>query len=340
MNDALEVLRNKAIPEIASAKSEPELQQIKARFLGRKGELTALLKELGALPPEQRREAGARLNQVKDELEALLQQQASVLHEQGLKRLAASRVDITLPGRPTGRGHIHPISQVLFDIEDIFLGLGFDIEDGPEVEDDFHNFEALNLPEGHPAREMQDTFYVGPLTVLRTHTSPVQIRTMERRDPPLRIIAPGAVYRSDMDMTHTPMFHQVEGLMVDDRVSMTDLKGILVEFVRRMFGPQSDIKFRASFFPFTEPSAEVDMLCHVCHGSGCRTCKHTGWIEIGGCGMVNPAVFRKVGRPEYDPSRIRGFAFGMGIERIAMLKYGFTDIRQLFENDVRLLQQF
>jgi len=339
VQEALQDLKSRALNELATVTSEPVLAQVKARYLGKKGELTALMKGLGQMAAEARRDAGQQLNVVKDELEAAFEARLQLLRDTGLTRLQSKQVDISLPGRPLSAGRLHPLTRVLHEIEDIFLGLGFDIEEGPEIEDDFHNFEALNLPPGHPAREMQDTFYVSSDLVLRTHTSPVQVRVMESRDPPLRIIAPGPVYRSDMDMSHSPMFHQVEGLMVDDRVSMTDLKGVLLEFVRRLFGAKVEVKFRASFFPFTEPSAEVDMLCFLCLGQGCRTCKHTGWIEIGGCGMVNPAVFRKIGRAEYDPSRVRGFAFGMGIERIAMLKFGVADIRLLFENDLRMLHQ-
>lgn len=340
VEETLEALKGRALSELSGAANEPALVQIKARYLGKKGELTARMKGISQLPVEQRREAGQLLNVLKDELEVAFDARVTQLREVGLSQLEARRPDITLPGRPLTHGHVHPISQTMHEMEDIFIGLGFDVEEGPDIEDDFHNFEALNLPPGHPARELQDTFYLSQDLLLRTHTSSVQVHTMLNREPPLRIIAPGAVYRSDMDISHTPMFHQVEGLMVDERVSMSDLKGVLLEFVRRMFDPRVGIRFRASFFPFTEPSAEVDVSCFICYGQGCRTCKHTGWIEIGGCGMVNPAVFRKIGRPEYDPERIRGFAFGMGIERITMLKLGIPDCRFLYENDLRMLHQF
>jgi phenylalanyl-tRNA synthetase alpha chain len=340
LEETLDALKARALRELAEAGSEPLLLQVKARYLGKKGELTARMKGLAQLPPEERRLAGQQLNVLKDELEAAFSDRAAGLRQIGLTRLETNRPDISLPGRPLAAGHVHPIEQVLEAMEDIFLGLGFSIEEGPDVEDDFHNFEALNMPPGHPAREMQDTFYLTSNLLLRTQTSAAQVHTMLAQEPPLRIISPGAVYRSDMDISHSPMFHQVEGLMVDDRVSMTDLKGVLLEFARRMFGPETGVRFRASFFPFTEPSAEIDISCFICYGQGCRTCKHSGWIEIGGCGMVNPEVFRKLERPEYDPARIRGFAFGLGVERITMLKLGIADIRTLFENDVRLLHQF
>lgn len=340
MDDALESLTARAVQAMAGATSEPLLVQAKANYLGKKGELTALLKTLGGLSPEERRIFGQRLNDAKTVLEQAFEARLEALKASGLETLAANRPDLSLPGRSLAQGRLHPIAQVMNEIEDLFVSLGFDVQEGPDVEDEWHNFEALNLPEGHPARDMQDTFYLSPGMLLRTHTSPVQIRTMLSQEPPLRMIAPGTVYRSDFDPTHSPMFHQVEGLMVDDKVSMADLKGVLLQFVRGLFGPSVDIKFRASFFPFTEPSAEVDMLCFQCHGSGCRLCKDTGWIEIGGCGMVNPEVFRFLDRPAYDPTRIRGFAFGMGIERIAMLRLGINDIRLLYENDLRLLRQF
>lgn len=340
VHDELSSIQSRALDELKVAPNEPQLVQIKARYLGKKGELTAQMKSLGTLPPEERRAFGARLNEVKDALEAAVEARLAELQAQGLQVLASNRPDLTLPGRPLPSGRVHPLTLVMEEIEDAFLSLGFDIQDGPDVEDEWHNFESLNIPEGHPAREMQDTFYLTNGYVLRTHTSPVQMRTMRAQEPPIRMIAPGTVYRSDYDATHSPMFHQFEGLVVDRDISLADLKGVLLQFVRRMFGPQTDIKFRASFFPFTEPSAEIDMLCFQCHGKGCRLCKDTGWIEIGGCGMVNPEVFRFVGKDSYDPSRVQGFAFGMGIERIAMLRYQFNDIRHLFENDLRLLHQF
>ena len=345
LESGLASIQSRALDELRAAPNEPLLVQVKARYLGKKGELTAQMKRLGTLPPDERRGFGAQVNQVKEALEAAFEARLQSIQAQGLQTLASNRPDLTLPGRPLPAGRVHPLTRVMEEIEDAFLSLGFDIQDGPDIEDDWHNFEALNIPEGHPAREMQDTFYLqaryeGKPLVLRTHTSPVQMRTMLAQDPPLRMIAPGTVYRSDYDATHSPMFHQFEGLVVDKGVSLSDLKGVLLQFVRRMFGPQTDIKFRASFFPFTEPSAEIDMLCFQCGGKGCRLCKDTGWIEIGGCGMVNPEVFRFVGKESYDPANVQGFAFGMGIERIAMLKYQFNDIRHLFENDLRLLHQF
>lgn len=340
MDATLETLKLEALQAFASAPSEPALIQVKARFLGRKGELTAQMKRLGQLAPDEKRSFGAALNDVKDALEAACDARLQALQQAGLQALQARRPDLTLPGRRVRPGRAHPMAQIMEEIEDAFLALGFDVCEGPDVEDEWYNFEALNMPEGHPARDMQDTFYLAPGLLLRTHTSPVQIRTMLAQDPPLRMIAPGAVYRSDYDITHSPMFHQVEGLMVDRKVSMADLKGVLLQFCRKIFHEKVDVRFRASFFPFTEPSAEVDMLCFQCMGSGCRLCKGSGWIEIGGCGMVNPEVFRQVGRDAYDPERIQGFAFGMGIERITMLKLGLNDIRLLFENDLRLIHQF
>lgn len=340
VDDTLHALEQSALQELQQATSEPQLIQIRARYLGKKGELTAQLKTLGQLSLEERRTFGARLNEVKTRLEQAADDRLTALKSLALASLATNRPDLTLPGRPTRQGRLHPVYQILEEVEDVFIRLGFDLCEGPDIEDDWHNFGALNIPEGHPAREMQDTFYLEKGLVLRTHTSPVQIRTMLAQKPPVRMIAPGTVYRSDFDATHSPMFHQIEGLLVDEQVSLAELKGILLQFVRCLFGPSVDIRFRASFFPFTEPSAEIDMLCFQCLGKGCRLCKDTGWIEIGGSGMVNPAVFQAIGSPDYDPVRIKGFAFGMGIERIAMLKLGINDIRYLYDNDLRLLHQF
>jgi len=314
--------------------------QARARFLGKKGLVSSLFQQLGRLDKAARRQRGQELNALKERIEGVFEARKAAIRDEALERMAARPIDLSLPARRPARGRIHPILQTLREIEDIFISMGFDIEEGPDIEDDFHNFEGLNIPADHPARDMHDTFYLSNGLVLRTHTSPVQMRTMKRRDPPLRIIAPGRVYRADLDMSHSPMFHQVEGLMVDQDISMADLKGVLLEFARRLFGADVRIRFRASFFPFTEPSAEVDVLCFLCKGEGCRTCQDTGWLEILGSGMVNPAVFRHVGRPEYDPEGVTGFAFGVGIERIAMLRHGIPDIRTLFENDLRVLHQF
>ncbi len=323
---------------IARAESSADLEQLRVRYLGRQGRLTLLLRSLGALPARERPLVGAAANEAKRELEALLELRLGETREaERRQERARQRLDLTLPGRRPPMGSRHPLTQVQGEIVGIFAGLGFSVAEGPEVEDDYHNFEALNIPRDHPARDMQDTFYLSEDTLLRTHTSPVQIRTMQAQRPPVRIICPGRVYRRDADITHSPMFHQVEGLAVDRHVSMADLKGTLELFARQMFGPRSKIRFRPSFFPFTEPSAEVDVVCFLCGGGGCRVCKQSGWLEILGSGMVHPQVLRNVG---YDPEEVTGWAFGMGIERIAMLKYGVDDIRLFFENDVRLLRQF
>ena len=338
MREQLEQLRLEAVEAVRAADSEERLNEIRVRFLGRKGELTALMKGLGALPPEERPLVGQVVNCVKAELEALLEQ--ALVRERDAatrRRLVTERVDITLPGRRSRQGSKHPVTLVIEEITGIFAGLGFSVAEGPEIEHDWYNFEALNFPPEHPARDMQDTFFVEQEMLLRTHTSPVQIRTMLKQKPPVRIIAPGTVYRCDSDATHSPMFHQIEGLMVDSRISFADLKGILTTFTNQLFGQKTGVRLRPSFFPFTEPSAEVDIACVICGGSGCRVCKQSGWLEILGAGMVDPEVFRHVG---YDSEQISGFAFGMGIERIAMLKYGISDMRLLFENDIRFLKQF
>ncbi|WP_305732343.1 phenylalanine--tRNA ligase subunit alpha [Trichlorobacter ammonificans] len=338
MREQLEHLRQQTVRAIQATEGEEGLHEIRVRVLGRKGELTGLMKGLGALSAEERPLVGQMVNSVKDELEQLLEhalvraREAATTH-----RLAAERIDVTLPGRGGRRGSKHPVTLVIEEISEIFAGLGFSVAEGPEIEHDWYNFEALNFPPEHPARDMQDTFFVENELLLRTHTSPVQIRTMLKQKPPLRIIAPGTVYRCDSDATHSPMFHQIEGLMVDAKVSFADLKGILTTFTNQLFGQTTGVRLRPSFFPFTEPSAEVDIACVICGGSGCRVCKQSGWLEILGAGMVDPEVFRHVG---YDPEQISGFAFGMGIERIAMLKYGISDMRLLFENDVRFLTQF
>ncbi|MDJ0834514.1 MAG: phenylalanine--tRNA ligase subunit alpha [Gammaproteobacteria bacterium] len=332
-------LLQSATAAIAVAEDLTALDNLRVQYLGKKGEITLQLKNLGQLPPEQRREAGQEINKVKQVIQQTLETRKSVLNDAEINaRLAAETVDVTLPGRRVNQGGLHPVTLTMNRIDHMFAKLGFDIAKGPEVEDDFHNFEALNIPEHHPARAMHDTFYFDAKTLLRTHTSPVQIRTLEKQAPPVRVIAPGRVYRCDSDLTHTPMFHQVEGLLVDENVSFADLKGTLHEFLK-LFFEQEDLKtrFRPSYFPFTEPSMEVDISCVMCGGKGCRVCSHTGWLEILGCGMVHPEVFRHTG---IDPEQYTAYAFGLGVERMAMLRYGVNDIRLFFENDLRFLQQF
>jgi phenylalanyl-tRNA synthetase alpha chain len=328
-----------AAEELERAASRQDLEQVRVKYLGKKGALTQLLRSVPALPPAERPMIGRETNEAKAEIEAALAARLSAVDQiERRARLAADRVDLTLPGRRTIPGSRHPLALVLDEIIDVFVGLGFAVADGPEVESDYYNFEALNIPRDHPARDMQDTFYVSEDVLLRTHTSPVQIRTMIMQKPPVRIIVPGRVYRRDaLDMTHSPVFHQVEGLAVDRDISMGDLRGTLELFAREMFGPDSRIRFRPSFFPFTEPSAEVDVLCFGCKGAGCRICKGSGWLEILGSGMVHPQVLRTVG---YDPEEVTGWAFGMGVERVAMLRYGIDDIRLFYENDLRFLSQF
>ena len=324
--------------ELERARTSQDLDQVRVRYLGKKGLLTQFLRSMPSLPPAERPEVGREANEAKAAIEADLGRRlAEVQSGERQARLAAARVDLTLPGRRVVAGAVHPLSRVLDEIIDVFVGLGFAVAEGPEVESDYFNFEALNIPKDHPARDMQDTFYVEEEILLRTHTSPVQIRTMTRQQPPVRIICPGKVYRRDADITHSPMFTQVEGLAVDRGISMGDLKGTLELFARELFGPESRIRFRPSFFPFTEPSAEVDVLCFLCKGGGCRVCKASGWLEILGSGMVHPRVLETVG---YDPEEVTGWAFGMGVERVAMLKYGIDDIRLFFENDLRFLAQF
>jgi phenylalanyl-tRNA synthetase alpha chain len=334
----LEELQKKAEEELSRAGTEEELLVIKTKYLGRKGLLTGLLRNITSLPTEERALFGKRSNEVKDiltaKIEDILQDIASRKRDETLLR---ERIDVTLPGRGIRYGRIHPVTQVSREICDIFAGLGFSVVEGPEVELDYYNFEALNIPKDHPARDMQDTFYVEENIVLRTHTSPVQIRTMEKQKPPVRILSPGRVYRPDSDVSHTPMFHQIEGLLVDRGITFGDLKGVLTFFIKKVFGEETAIRFRPSFFPFSEPSAEVDIQCVMCHGTGCRVCGQSGWLEILGSGMVDPEVFKNVG---YDPEEVSGFAFGLGLERIAMLKYGVSDIRLFFENEWRFLEQF
>lgn len=335
MKDQLLSIKEQALKEIESVDDLSSLETFRVKYLGKKGLVTSLLKGLGSLSAEERPEIGKLANQIKSDLSDLLEDTRAKLATKEEKR--ESFLDITLPGRKPYRGHLHPINRVNREICDIFVQMGYSIVKGPNVELDYYNFEALNLPKDHPARDMQDTFYVSDNVVLRTHTSPMQVRVMEKQKPPVAIIAPGKVYRSDSDVSHTPMFQQVEGLLVDKGITFGDLKGTLTSFVHRMFGPDIGLRFRPSFFPFTEPSAEVDIECVICGGEGCRTCSNTGWLEILGAGMVDPAVYKFV---DYDPEIYSGFAFGVGIERMAMLKYGIDDIQLFYKNDMRFLRQF
>lgn len=340
MLKAIEAIRGAALARVAAATTSEELETIRIQYLGKKGELTQVLRGMGKLPPGERPRVGQLANQVREELEKALREAGENLsHQEQAQRLRAEAIDVTLPGRPVANGHRHPLYQVLNEIKAVFIGLGFDVAEGPEVESDYYNFEALNLPKDHPARDMQDSFYITGDILLRTHTSPVQARVMEARRPhvPIRIIAPGKVYRRDDDATHSPLFHQVEGLLVDRRVTFGDLKGTLMAFLQQIFGDRVKVRFRPSYFPFTEPSAEVDISCVMCGGSGCRVCSHTGWLEILGCGLVHPKVLSMSG---YDPEEVSGFAFGLGVERVAMLKYGIDDLRLFYENDLRFLGQF
>ncbi|MCU7808083.1 MAG: phenylalanine--tRNA ligase subunit alpha [Candidatus Thiodiazotropha sp. (ex Semelilucina semeliformis)] len=334
----LQSLIDQAEKAIASADNLSALDEIRVSYLGKSGQLTAQLKKLGTLPPEQRPQAGQAINKAKQSLQQAIEKRKAVMEQEALAaRLASEKIDVTLPGRGLNRGGLHPVTRTLDRIERLFAHAGFDVAEGPEIEDDYHNFEALNIPAHHPARAMHDTFYFDAHLLLRTHTSPVQIRTMEHEGPPMKIIAPGRVYRCDSDLTHTPMFHQVEGLLVDENVSFADLKGVLYDFLSSFFERELELRFRPSYFPFTEPSAEVDIECVMCGGEGCRVCSHTGWLEVLGCGMVHPEVFRHVG---IDSEKYTGYAFGMGVERLTMLRYGVNDLRLFFENDLRFLKQF
>jgi phenylalanyl-tRNA synthetase alpha chain len=341
-------IRGEAQAAIEAAPSAAALEELRVRYLGRKSELTGMLRSIGELPPEQRGPVGKGANEVKNALEALLEQRTAALQGAELdERLRTDAVDVTLPGDPPAApGHLHLVTQTRREIEDVFLGLGFSVAEGPEVEFDYYNFTALNHPPDHPARMLQDTFYMADEVLLRTHTSPVQVRSMEAQKPPIYIVVPGKTYRRDSDATHTPMFHQVEGLAIDEDITLADLQGVLLEFARAIFGPEREIRLRPHYFPFTEPSVEVDVSCFNCAGSGwvgadpCRLCKGSGWIEILGSGMVDPNVLGFVAEGGYDPERVQGFAFGMGIERIAMLKHGVPDLRLFFDNDVRFLEQF
>ncbi len=323
---------------VAGAQTTAQLDAVRVRYLGKKGELTAQLKALGKVPESERPQKGRAINQAKQQLSALLESRRRELESASLRaQLEREKIDVTLPGRGIAGGGLHPVTRTLQRIESLFAQMGFSVAEGPEIEDDYHNFEALNIPAHHPARAMHDTFYFDAHRLLRTHTSPVQIRVMERQAPPLRIIAPGRVYRCDSDLTHTPMFHQVEGLLIDTDVSFADLKGTLYQFLQHYFEKDLQIRFRPSYFPFTEPSAEADIECVICEGQGCRVCSHTGWLEVLGCGMVHPKVFEYA---KIDNEKYTGYAFGMGVERLAMLRYGVDDLRLFFENDLRFLKQF
>jgi phenylalanyl-tRNA synthetase alpha chain len=338
MNSDLQQLVDAARADIARAASIEELEQIRVRLLGKKGDITAQLKSLGAMDPEARKLAGARINEAKEALTTILDERRAALEsEQLAAQLAGDTVDVTLPGRGQNIGGLHPVTRVRRRIEQIFRGAGFTVADGPEIEDDWHNFEALNIPADHPARAMHDTFYFPDGRLLRTHTSPVQVRYMESHPPPIRIIVPGRVYRCDSDMTHTPMFHQLEGLVVDEGITFANLKAVLHGFMKELFEKDVRMRLRPSYFPFTEPSAEVDISCVACGGSGCRVCKNTGWLEVAGCGVVHPNVLRAV---HIDAERYTGYAFGMGIDRLTMLRYNVNDLRLFFENDLGFLRQF
>jgi phenylalanyl-tRNA synthetase alpha chain len=336
---SLDELEQQALQEVAAAENAAALDDVRVRFLGKKGLLTQQLKQLGQLPAAERPAAGQAINRIKQQVQQVVEARGSELQAAALDaQLASEKIDVTLSGRGQQHGGLHPVTITMRRIEELFRPLGFTVAEGPEIEDDQHNFEALNIPAHHPARAMHDTFYFDAHTLLRTHTSPVQVRVMEERKPPLRIIAPGRVYRCDSDLTHTPMFHQVEGLLVDEHVSFANLKGLLDEFLQAFFERDDlAVRFRPSYFPFTEPSAEVDIQCVMCAGDGCRVCGQSGWLEVLGCGMVHPKVFEQVG---IDNDRYTGFAFGMGVERLAMLRYGVNDLRLFFENDLNFLTQF
>lgn len=338
MSATLEEILAQSLQELEEAKGLDSLDQVRVRYFGKKGLFTLQMKELVSLDQEQRRTVGHLINQAKDLFQAKLDSRKTLLEQAELEaRLASERIDVSLPGRGQTIGGLHPVTTTLRRITKIFSSVGFRVVDGPEIEDDYHNFEALNIPAHHPARAMHDTFYFDAHTVLRTHTSPVQIRVMESEQPPLKVIAPGRVYRCDSDITHTPMFHQVEGFLVDTDVSFADLKGLIYEFLRAFFETDIQVRFRPSYFPFTEPSAEVDIECVMCHGEGCRVCSQTGWLEVMGCGMIHPEVFKAV---NISNDVYSGYAFGMGVERLAMLRYGINDLRLFFENDLKFLEQF
>ncbi len=335
---ALETLVTEAKASVADTQDLAVLDQLRVHYLGKKGVLTGVLKGLKDLPHEERPKAGQAVNVAKEQVQQVIEARASVLQRAALnERLLKETIDVTLPGRGQLSGGLHPVTRTMERIESFFGAIGFSVAEGPEIEDDYHNFEALNIPANHPARAMHDTFYFDPHTLLRTHTSPVQVRAMKNSSPPLRVIAPGRVYRCDSDVTHTPMFHQVEGFMVDENVSFADLRGVISDFLQAFFEKELEVRFRPSYFPFTEPSAEVDIQCVMCAGKGCRVCSHTGWLEVMGCGMIHPKVFDNIG---FDNEQYTGFAFGMGVERMTMLRYGVNDLRLFFENDLRFLGQF
>jgi phenylalanyl-tRNA synthetase alpha chain len=337
MSDIKSVL-DAAMAALANVTDLAELDQLRVQYLGKKGELTSLLKSLGKLPADERPAAGAAINVAKEQFSSALNQRRDEMQASAVAaQLKAESIDVSLPGRRAESGGIHPVTRTMERIEAFFGGIGFDVVEGPEIEDDYHNFEALNIPAHHPARAMHDTFYIDPHTVLRTHTSPVQVRVMESEQPPIRIVCPGRVYRCDSDVTHTPMFHQMEGLVVDTDVSFPSLKGMIEQFLKVFFEKPLGVRFRPSYFPFTEPSAEVDIECVICSGKGCRVCKNTGWLEVMGCGMVHPKVFEHT---NIDAEKYTGLAFGMGVERLAMLRYGVNDLRLFFDNDLQFLRQF
>lgn len=336
--DNLQKIVSEAIAAINAANDVAAIEQVRVQYFGKKGGFTDISKSLGSLLPEERPAAGVKINEARDAVQSALNARKEALSSQALEaQLSSEKIDVTLPGRGETYGGLHPVTKTLERIESFFTAAGFAITEGPEIEDDYHNFEALNIPSHHPARAMHDTFYFDARMLLRTHTSPVQVRTMESQKPPIRIICPGRVYRCDSDLTHTPMFHQVEGLLIDEKASFADLRGILQDFVNVFFEKELAVRFRPSYFPFTEPSAEVDVQCVMCGGKGCRVCKQSGWLEVLGCGMVHPKV---LAASNVDAEKYTGFAFGMGVERLAMLRYGVNDLRLFFENDLRFLKQF
>ncbi|MBQ4082624.1 MAG: phenylalanine--tRNA ligase subunit alpha [Clostridia bacterium] len=339
MKEKLQAILQEALTATQSVQTQQEAEELKVRYLGKKGELTAILKQMGSLSAEERPVVGQMANEVRAQIETAVREKLEIIKEKAIEqKLAAEALDITMPGKSNKQGRLHPLNTVLDDLIDIFQSMGFDVVDGPEVETDYYNFEALNVPADHPARDMQDTFYLGENLLLRTQTSAAQIRTMKKRKPPIRIICPGRVFRADeVDATHSPVFHQVEGLVVDKGITMCDLKGTLEQFAHEIYGPETKVKFRPSFFPFTEPSVEVDVSCSECGGKGCRVCKGSGWIEILGAGMVHPHVLSECG---IDPEEYSGFAFGIGLDRLTTTRYKISDIRLLFENDIRFLEQF
>lgn len=339
MNDKVEAVVERALSAIENAHTTAALEEARVRLLGRKGELTTLLRQMKSVDPEDRPKFGALVNSARETIEKELDERARVLvAAEKAARLELERIDVTMPGRAPRIGKIHPLTRGIMDITEIFVEMGFAVVEGPEVETDYYNFEALNTPKYHPARDVQDTFYVNDTVLLRTQTSPMQVREMEKREPPVKVVVPGRVYRRDqVDATHSPVFHQIEGLLVDHDITFTDLKGTLAMFARKFYGEERKVRFRPHYFPFTEPSAEMDISCAICGGAGCRVCKQEGWIEVLGCGLVHPNVLRAVG---YDPDELTGYAFGMGVERLVMLKHGIDDLRLLYENDLRFLSQF